>query len=146
MPEAEAAMSTVDWARIAHDLVEIWNNGRFELVDEIIAPDYVRHDPALPGPVYGPEGFTRYIQAITHSFPDGNTTVEDLVIAQDGKEIAMRYTWRASHTVDFMGIPPTGKRVEMHGISILRAENGKVVECWDGYDSLSLLRQLGVAL
>lgn len=144
MPEAATAMSAVDWARIDHDTTEIWNNGRFDLVEGVIAADFVRHDPAFPEPVRGPEGYTRYVQTLMHSFPDGKVTVEDVIIAQGGDKAAIRYTWRATHTVDFMGIPPTGKTVELQGISIVRAENGKLVECWDGYDSLGLLRQLGV--
>ena len=80
------------------------------------------------------------------SFPDAKVAVEDAIMAPGGDKVAIRYSWRGTHTVDFMGIPPTGKTVEMQGISIVRAENGKLVECWDGYDTLSLLRQLGVAL
>ena len=136
-------MSSVDWAQIDRDTTEIWNNGRLDLVDRVVAPDYVRHDPAFPEDVRGPEGYKRYVKALMEPFPDGKIIVEDVIIGPDGDKTAVRWTWRATHTADFMGIAPTGKKVELAGISILRAENGKLVECWDGYDSLSLMRQLG---
>jgi steroid delta-isomerase-like uncharacterized protein len=136
-------MNSVDWEQIDRNTVEIWNNGRFDLVDQVVAPDYVRHDPAFPEEVRGPEGYKRYVKALMEPFPDGKIIVEDVILGPSGDKAAIRWTWRATHTADFMGIPPTGKRVELAGLSIVRAENGKLVECWDGYDSLSLMRQLG---
>ena len=138
-------MSPEDWKRIDRVTTEIWNDGRLDLVDGVVAPDYVRHDPAFPEEVRGPEGYKRYVRALMEPFPDGKIFVEDVIVDPSGNKAAIRWTWRATHTGDFMGIPPTGKRVELAGISIVRAENGKLVECWDGYDSVGLLRQLGVA-
>jgi steroid delta-isomerase-like uncharacterized protein len=136
-------MPSADWEQIGRDTTEIWNNGRFDLVDRVVAPEYVRHDPAFPDEVRGPEGYKRYVKAMMEPFPDGTLSVEDAIIGLGGDKAVVRYIWRATHTGDFMGIPPTGKKVELAGISIMRAEDGKLVECWDGYDSLSLMRQLG---
>lgn len=135
-----------DWEQIGRDTAEIWNNGRLDLVDKVVAADYVRHDPAYPAEVRGPEGYGQYVKAMMTPFPDGTVIIQDVIISPAGDKAVLRYTWRATHTGEFMGIPPTGKKIALEAISILRAENGKLVECWDGYDVLSVLRQLGVEL
>ena len=56
----------------------------------------------------------------------------------------VRYTFRGTHTGNFMGIAPTGKQVTQTGITIIRFANGKAVEQWANSDDLGLLQQLGV--
>lgn len=58
--------------------------------------------------------------------------------------MAFRATMSATHQGSFMGIPPTGKRVEISGIEYFRLANGKIVERWVMFDDLGLMEQLGV--
>lgn len=59
--------------------------------------------------------------------------------------MVFRWTFHGKHSGEFMGIPATGKELALTGISIIRMRGGKIVEGWDGYDALGMLRQLGVA-
>jgi steroid delta-isomerase-like uncharacterized protein len=136
-------MSTLDKRTLLRLMEAIWNERRLEVVDEIVASDYVRHDPAFPGEVRGPEGFKQYVMAMCTPFPDARISIEDVIA--EGDRVAMRWIFRGKHSGEFLGIPATGKNLALTGISIIRIREGKIVEGWDGYDALGMLRQLGVA-
>lgn len=65
-------------------------------------------------------------------------------VLAEGDEVACRFTLRAAHEGEFNGIPPTGRRVELKGITILRFANGRCVERWSQADFMGMLQQLGV--
>ncbi len=119
---------------------EVWNQGNMATVDELLAADYVLHDPAHL--IHGPEGFKAYVSAFRAAFPDLHAIVEDQ-IAEENKA-AMRFTAYGTHKGELQGIPPTGKQVILSGINIQRIANGKIVENWVNLDVLGLLQQLGV--
>jgi steroid delta-isomerase-like uncharacterized protein len=107
---------------------------------ELIAPDYVAHDPAVPGRT-GPKGETRAAQLYRAAFPDLHFTVEDVIAV--GDQVVVRWTSRGTHLGDLLGIPPTGKVATATGITILRVTDGKLAELWQDWDRLGLLQQLG---
>jgi predicted ester cyclase len=76
------------------------------------------------------------------AFPDLELTIEDQVA--EGDEVVTRFTARGTHRGELMGIPPTGRKVVVTGISIDRLVNGKTVESWTNYDVLSMMQQLGI--
>jgi predicted ester cyclase len=63
---------------------------------------------------------------------------------EEGDRVAVRTTFEATHTGDFFGIPPTGRRVSFTGVHIMRYSDGKLIEHWGSNDDLGLMRQLGV--
>jgi predicted ester cyclase len=73
--------------------------------------------------------------------PDIFHTVDETFVA--GNRVATRFTLRGSHTGSFMGIPPSGKRVEVQAFVWLTVENGKVARLQAIFDQLGLLRQIG---
>jgi steroid delta-isomerase-like uncharacterized protein len=75
------------------------------------------------------------------ALPDMRYTVEDLIA--EGDKVVVRFTFRATHRGEFLGVPATGKVVTVTGISISRLAGGKVVEEWAEEDHLGLLQQLG---
>jgi predicted ester cyclase len=81
------------------------------------------------------------IPAFLTAFPDQHYTVEELIA--EGDKVVCRFTFRATHQGDFMGIPPTGKAVTVTGIYISRLSGGKFVEDWRQVDDLGWLQQLG---
>lgn len=119
---------------------EVWNEGNLATVDELLAPDYVLHDPAKL--VRGPEGFKAYVSAFRAAFPDLHATIEDQIA--EGDKVAMRFTGHATHKGEFQGIAPTGKQIMLTGINIQRIVDGRIVENWVNLDTLGLLQQLGV--
>jgi predicted ester cyclase len=74
-------------------------------------------------------------------FPDVISTIEDLIA--EGDKVVARWRSRATHQGDYMGIAPTGNRVEFTGISFYRIEGGKIAESWNSEDQLGLMRQIG---
>ncbi len=121
---------------------EMFNKGNLDVADELLAPDYVDHDPAMPEDIRGPEGFKEYVSAFRSAFSDLHVEIEDQIA--EGDLVATRWTGTGTHDGEFAGIPPTGNRVTLPGMEIVRISDGKLVEGWEGYDSMTMMRQLGV--
>lgn len=136
-------MSTEENKAITRRLIEeVWNQGNLGLADELVAPDYVGHDPASPDEHRGPEGLKQFAATTRSSFPDWHMRIEEQVA--EGDLVATRWTATGTQKGEMAGIPPTGKRVQMPGTSIDRFSGGKLVETWDSYDALGTMVQLGV--
>jgi steroid delta-isomerase-like uncharacterized protein len=76
------------------------------------------------------------------AFPDLHVTIDDMVA--EGDKVAFRSTWTGTHKGEFMGVPPTNKKVTVSGIVIDRFAGGKIVEDHGQFDDLDLMRQLGL--
>ena len=121
---------------------EVFNGGNMDLVDELYAPDYVLHDPSLPEDLHGPEGIKRYASMTLGAFPDIRVAVEDQVA--EGDKVVSRWTATGTHTGDLIGLPPTGRRVEISGVTINHFSGGKIAAGWYQSDDLGMMQQLGV--
>ncbi len=119
---------------------EVFNAGNLALIDQLVAPDVVEHDP-FPGQAPGVEGLKQVVTMIRTGFPDIHQTV-DVMIAEGDKVVA-RVTMTGTHKGAFMGMPPTGKKFTITGIDIVRFVNGKAVEHWGNEDDLGMMQQLG---
>ena len=136
-------MSEENKALIQRWFEEVWNKGRAEAIDEMLAQDvsiYGLSDDK-DSPMRGTSVFKAFHQNFRNAFPDIVVTVEDM-LAEDDK-VAARCLVRSTHLGDGLGIAPTQKPVELTGILIVRIEDGKIVESWNNFDFLSLHRQLG---
>ena len=120
---------------------ELWGRGNLAVADEIIAPDYVRHDPGDPFPARGPEDVKRLVAMLRTMLPDLRIEVEEIVA--EGELVVSRYTTTATDTRGFMGKPPTGKSIRTSAMQMFRFDHGKIVESWAARDDLGTLRQLG---
>ena len=83
---------------------EIFNGGNLDLADELYAPDYVLHDPALPEDLHAPEGLKQYAAMNLGAFPDVRVTVEDQIA--EGDMVVTRWTATGTHTVSSWAYPP----------------------------------------
>jgi steroid delta-isomerase-like uncharacterized protein len=112
-----------------------------DLIDEVYAADVVWHEPDQD--IHGIEEAKQFISMYKTAFPDMNATVEDVVA--EGDKVVTRITIRGTHRgeIEEFG-PPTGRQIELKGITISRIEGGKIVEDWDSYDNLSIMQQLGL--
>lgn len=117
---------------------EVWNGGNHDLLEEMVARDFVIHAPQAE--IHGPEGTRQYLTMLREAFPDIHFTIEDQFA--DGDKVLTRWTAHGTHRGEFQGIPPTNKRVTLTGTDIDRFTDGKVVECWTSTDDLGLLQQL----
>jgi len=109
-------------------------------LDEFLAPNIVYHN-APPGLGSGIEGYRQMLSMYFAAFPDIELTLEDLIA--EGDKVVGRITGRGTHQGDFMGITPTGKRVEATAISVMRLQGGRLTEEWEQIDMLGMLQQLG---
>ncbi len=132
---AEENKATVRKYREAH------NKNNLAALDQFVAKDLISHS-ALPGLPPGLEGGKMAHQGFLASFPDTQTKTEDLIA--EGDKVVERYTAHGTHTGDFMGAPPTGKKYSIESIVIFRFANGKIVEMWGLNDVQSLMMQLGL--
>lgn len=119
---------------------EIMARGRVAAIDELFAPDFAGHDTA--GGTFGREEFTEGVRAMLSAFSDRRVEIADQIV--DGDKVVTRWIATGVHSGDLDGIPATGRRVRLTGISIDRIAAGKVAESWEVTDDAGLLRQLGV--
>jgi steroid delta-isomerase-like uncharacterized protein len=119
---------------------EPWK-GNLDVVDELTTSDYVGHDPSNPEPLRGPAGVKQFISTYRAAFPDARITVKQQFA--DGDLVATRWSGRGTHEGELMGVQPTGKQVTVSGMTISRLVGGKVVEEFQNWDTLGMMRQLG---
>jgi len=118
---------------------EVDNRGNLEVVDEIF-DRYLAHQPDGSVLERGPEDVKRFVVEFHSAFPDIHTIIEEQI--SEGDKVVTRWRSRATHQGELRGMAPTGEEVEINGIAIFRfSDEGKVVESWDSFDQLSLMRQ-----
>jgi len=105
---------------------------------DLYSPDAVLH--GYPGVEPGIESIRNFYAGLWSAFPDAELTIEDTVEA--GDKLAARFTLRATHRGEFMGVAATNRRVTATGITILRFQNGRCVERWSEANFLALLQQI----
>src|SRR5262249_35846299 len=103
---------------------EVWNKGRREAIDEMLAPEGVIHDGGTD--TVGPEGFYPFFDRLNATFSEFHVHVEDSIA--EGDKICVRWSCTAKHTGDGLGMPATGVTTHITGISILRVADGRLVE------------------
>jgi len=136
-------MSTESNKTIVTDYFEkVWNNGRLDFLDECLAADVVEHpEQQIPG-MNGRDSLRVIIGGARESLPDIKITLHDVIA--EGDKAVVRYTMTATHQNEFMGAPPTGKKLAIPGTAIYRLAGGKIMEIWNFPDTLGMMQQLGL--
>jgi steroid delta-isomerase-like uncharacterized protein len=120
---------------------EIWNEGRIESVDELLAEDALMWGIARPDQSSrGGAEFKEFYHHQRSATPDVKINLDQVV--QEGDTAFARWTVTGTHTGDGLGIPATNKTITLKGMSACRASNGKIVEGWNIWDQIGLARQL----
>lgn len=121
---------------------EVWNQGKIETVNELLAEDAVGMGQGEPGvEIHGPSDFIPFVQRIRGAFPDVKITIEDAFGARD--KVVLRWSATMTHQGDHLGIPASRKAVRITGISMVRIRDGKIAEGWDNWDQLAMMQQIG---
>jgi len=120
---------------------EAFNKGNLDVFDEVCADGFVDHDPLMGD--QDVEGVKRSIAGYREAFPDLTLRIEDVMACDD--KVVMRWTGEGTFQNEFMGLQPTGEKGDpVQGIGIDRFDDdGKVVESWGQWDTLTLLRNVG---
>jgi steroid delta-isomerase-like uncharacterized protein len=120
---------------------EVVNAGNIDLIDELLSDDFTEHEE-VPGLEPTREGVKQFFGTFKQAFPDSTFTAEELVA--EGDLVATRVTIRGTHTGgEFMGIPATGKAVEVQAMDLVQFADGKGTAHWGVTDMVALLTQLG---
>lgn len=140
----KAAVSKEDAKAVVRRAFEdFWSKGNAELAKELFTDDFVSHDPSTPDDFgKGPDRAKKLLQLYRGAFPDLNFEIEDIFAADD--RVVTRWSSSGTHKNDFRGIAPTDKTARPTGITISRIENGRIAEEWINWDTLGLLRDLGL--
>jgi steroid delta-isomerase-like uncharacterized protein len=124
---------------------DAFNTGDLGAIDEVCSPEYVNYDPSEPnGELRGIEANKEQVQKYRTAMSDLSVTIEELIATDD----AVFTRWRATGTNDgeLMGMPPTGKALEITGMSIDHFDaDGRITESYGQWDNAGFMQQLGVS-
>lgn len=134
-------MSEANCALVRRFIDEVFNDGKLAVAEEVLADDYVHHDPATGERGSGVEGLEQMVGFYREAFPDFRIHLEDQIATDD--RVVERWTGRGTHRGTLRGLPPTGRTISAQGISIHRIANGRIAETWTCFDSAGMLRQIG---
>jgi predicted ester cyclase len=125
---------------------EVWDKGDLDVVDEIFHPDFTDHGLAPGLTKQGPEGAKEAVMQFRTAIPDLYLKCT-MMVAEGDKVLSL---WEAGGTQSGPlksgrgTIPPTNKKAVVHGMTLNRLEDGRIIDAWDNFDLLGMLQQLGV--
>ncbi|WP_345613002.1 ester cyclase [Pseudonocardia adelaidensis] len=131
-------MTTDDTARnkqlVDTFIQELFSKGDLDAVDRYLDPDFVHHDPPVPGAPDGPEGFRYAAAMVRRACPDWHSELHQLV----------GFTAGGTHRAELLGVAATGNTLTLPGINIFRVRGDMIVERWGCVDLAGLMHQLGL--
>ena len=132
-------MSDKNIATVRRLTQEGFVGGKVGVVDDIVANDCVDHDP-LPGQGQGREGQRHVCEMVVNGLSNRSTLRDDLLAV--GDTVIENWVFQGTHTGNFLGVPATGKQLQVRGIEIWRLADGKIVERWGVVDAAGVMEQL----
>lgn len=111
---------------------EVWNQGRLESIDELATPDAKSYGFPQPESVLTRDEFREYVMEFRRSFTHIHLSVDETVA--EGERVAVRWTGTMQHTGSGLGFAPTGKVVNVHGMSLMHLRDGKICAGWNALD------------
>jgi len=121
---------------------EVFNEGKLDVIEEIVSPDFVEHEELPVGVPPGREGVASFVTMFREAFPDLKCEVQGMVA--EGDEVWVQAVMTGTHQGEISGIPATGKKVSVSMFDRVKVKEGKVVEHWGITNDLAMLTQLGV--
>lgn len=130
-------------AKIDQLFQQVYSEGKVDLLDELVAADYQRHQSPMKD-VKGLENYKEFIKDVRSAYSDFEISVEEIIV--EGNKSVIRHTIRGKHTgqAPTLQAAPTGNRIEMPACTVAHWENGKIIEEWVYNDYLGLMQQFGV--
>ena len=131
----------MDPAATARRFYDLINTGDLDRFGDALADDFVEHEET-PGLAPTKEGVLEFFRMYRAAFPDMRMEPQDVLVSGDKVVIRARVT--GTHQGELMGMPATGKRVDVQLIDIMRfGDDGLALEHWGVIDSLAMMQQLG---
>ena|ERR1700674_3285845 len=121
---------------------EVWNEGREATIDELFAESGVAYGLGdTEAEVRGSAQLKPFVRNLRSSFPDLQISIHDIMAEED--KVMVRVLVEGTHSGSGLGVPPSGRRIRVAGIVVIRISKGQLVEGWNSWDQLGLLRQIG---
>lgn len=117
---------------------EVWNKGRREAIAEMLAPEAILYDGETKS--VGPEGFYPFFDRLRATLADIHITVHDSF--GEGDRICVRWSCSGKHSGEGLGIPASGKSINVTGMCVMRIANGKIAGGWQNWDMLGMMHQI----
>lgn len=136
-----AAAHKLLFGRLYHT---IWSERKLDYIEQVFAYTHTLEDPTVSGRGVGPKAYRRQVERFLTGLPDLKFTVDDTV--SEGDKLVVAWTITGTHKGEFLGVPPTHKRVTFSGITINQIADGKILETTVIWDGLGLLKQFGIDL
>ena len=135
-------MSLEDNKQLARDYFKAFLAKDVAWFGDHIEPGFRRHDPGLPFEVVGPQGVEQLADALLPAIPDMRLEIEDVVA--EGEKVLVRLTIHGTHGGELLGIPATGRTLQVAVLDLFHIRDGRLAEHWALLDNLGMLKQLGV--
>ena len=141
--EAGTKLGKENIARFQRLVDEGLNHGRLAVMDELLSPTVLDHQ--FYGPGYPPSrgGVKGLTAALRTAFPDMHATATTLVASNDGTQTFAQIETIGTNTGPYLGVPPTGRKIDLQIIESALWKDGKMIEHWGVSDNVGLLTQMG---
>jgi steroid delta-isomerase-like uncharacterized protein len=135
-------MSTNAHKVLTHRVLdEVWSQGRLEVADKVLSPDFVGRPGGMGEPLVGPAAAKEFIGRLREGFPDITFRIDDMIA--EGDTVASRWTATGTNDGEFMGYEPTGRQATILGMTFFRFTDGVIAEGWTQFDTLGLMKAVG---
>ena len=121
---------------------EVFVGGDFSHWDDLVDDSFDDHDP-MPGMSNDKKGQRQTAEAVVAAFSDRGFEIDEKIETTDGR-VVQNWLFVGTHSGEMMGIPPSGKKIQVRGIEIWRIANGKAVEHWGVVDVSDVLAKAGL--
>jgi steroid delta-isomerase-like uncharacterized protein len=121
---------------------EVWNQGRLDVLNRLMSPDYVNHSPSVPNPRPGPEDLKPIVTAMREGIAGLHYEILDMVVTPERAAVHLRVT--GTHSGTLFGMPATGRHIDVRQMQFEWFKDERIWQHWRVTDELTLLRQLGV--
>src|SRR4051794_23785479 len=141
--QSGTALGQANIAKFQRLVDEGLNQGKLAVMDEVLSPTVVDHQ--FYGPGYPPSrgGVKGLTAALRTAFPDMHAVATNLVASNDGTQTFAQIETTGTNTGPYLGVPPTGRKIDLLIIESALWNDGKMIEHWGVADNIALLTQMG---
>ena len=118
---------------------EVQSRGNFDVFGELFADDFTDHTPQ-PGTAPDKAGVRKLYSYIRSAFPDFHAEIHWQLA--EGDRVTTYKAYFGTHEGDFLGVPPTHRKIHFETVDVMRVQNGKITDHWGVANLLSLMRQI----
>ncbi|OVE85221.1 ester cyclase [Natronolimnobius baerhuensis] len=129
---------------VQHEIEAVWNDEDLEEIDELVAEEFVYHNPMVAEEVRGPEEYRQLVENFRGAVSEFRMEIDAQIADDDSELVATRFRTTGIHDRELMGVDPTGNEIDVTGMLFDRIEDGMLVERYVNDDAYGFMRQLGL--